>query len=117
MQIQLEAHETHTIQAYSNTEIKLNHVTYHADFIVSRDTLITPWDITQDGLQPILDLKPELIILGTHTPNALRQLDSIKQLCNQQIGIECMTIDAACRTFNILLSEYRHVVAGFMFEV
>ncbi|MDF1645491.1 MAG: MTH938/NDUFAF3 family protein [Legionellaceae bacterium] len=120
MQIQLEAHETHTIQAYSNTEIKTNNVTYHTPLIISRDTLITPWNIpnaaelNQAHLQVILDLEPEVIILGTHTPDTLRRLDIIRQLAEKHIGVECMTIDAASRTFNILLSEHRRVVAGFM---
>jgi uncharacterized protein len=120
MQIQLEAHETHTIQAYSDTEIKINQVMYHTNLILSRDTLITPWAIEEASTQ-LLDLNPEIIILGTHTPNQLRQLGHLKkleqQLCEKQIGIECMTIDAACRTFNILLSEHRRVVAGFIFDI
>ncbi len=120
MQIQLEAHETHTIQAYNQNEIKVNHHTYQTSFIVSRDTLITPWDIknaadlTLDLFQPILGLNPEIIILGTHTPDLLRRLDAVLMLQEKQIGTECMTIDAACRTFNILLGEHRRVVAGFI---
>ena len=123
MQIQLEAHETHTIQAYNDTEIKVNDVSYNTSFIVSRDSLISPWAIqdaaklNQDLLQPILDLNPEIIILGTHTPGALQRLDVVRQLCEKHIGIECMRLDAAARTFNILLSEHRRVVAGFIFGI
>ncbi len=123
MQIQLEAHETHTIQAYTDTEIKVNDALYQTSFIVSRDTLITPWAIQSADklnerlLQPILDLAPEIIILGTKNPSALQRLDMLKKLCEQHIGVECMTIDAACRTFNILLSEHRRVVAGFIFSL
>ncbi len=123
MQIQLEAHETHTIQAYSDTEIKINHILYHSNLILSRHTLITPWIIqeTSQTSTQLLDLNPEVIILGTHTPDKLRRLESIQtliqQLCEKQIGVECMTLDAACRTFNILLSEHRQVVAGFIFDL
>ena len=123
MQIQLETHETHTIQAYNDTEIKVNDVRYHTSFIVSRDSLITPWtlldtaELNEDLLQPLLDLEPEVIILGSKAPNVLRRLDCIRQLCEKHIGIECMTRDAACRTFNILLSEHRRVVAGFIFGI
>ena len=121
MQIQLEAHETHTIQAYTDTEIKVNNALYQTSFIVSRDTLITPWaiqsadELNERLLQPILDLAPEIIILGTKNPSALQRLDILKKLCEKHIGVECMAIDAACRTFNILLSEHRRVVAGFIF--
>ncbi|MDX2345288.1 MAG: MTH938/NDUFAF3 family protein [Legionella sp.] len=115
MQIQLEAHETHTIQAYSHTEIKINHIAYDSNFIISRDTLITPW-VLQDSLNLILDLKPEILIFGTNTPDFLRRSDIIRQFAEKQIGVECMARDAACRTFNLLLSEHRRVVAGFLFE-
>jgi uncharacterized protein len=119
MQIQLEAHEIHTIQAYSETEIKINQIIYHTDLILSRDTLITPWAI-QDAATLMLNLNPEVIILGTDTPDQLRHLNYFKQLeqslVEQQIGMEYMTLDAACRTFNILLGEHRRVVAGFIFD-
>lgn len=120
MQIQLEARETHTIQAYSDTEIKVNNISYHQSLIVSHDTIMSPWEVlhpsevTEDLLQPILQLNPEIIILGTHMPEHLRSLSCLKKLCEQHIGIECMTLDAACRTFNVLLGEHRRVVVGFI---
>ncbi|MCH9756576.1 MAG: hypothetical protein K0U37_05230 [Gammaproteobacteria bacterium] len=123
MQIQLEDRETHTIQAYSDTEIKVNDITYKTSFILSRDTLITPWAIqnaaklNQTHLQPMLDLDPEIIILGTEQPDTLRRLNAVRQLCEKHIGIECMALGAASRTFNILLSEHRRVVAGFIFNM
>jgi uncharacterized protein len=122
MQIQLEAHETHTIQSYTNTEIKVNHVVYSTSFILNRDTLISPWAaedpaaLHQALLQPLLDLDPEIIILGSNQPDAVRRLDAVRQLSEKHIGIECMAIGAASRTFNILLSENRRVVAGFIFN-
>ena len=36
-------------------------------------------------------------------------------LSKQRIGIECMSIGAASRTFNVLLGEGRRVVAGIIF--
>lgn len=120
MQIQLEAREQHSIQAYSDTEIKINQTNYTTSLIVSRDTLITPWainhttELTKSLLEPLLALQPELILLGTHAPHQLRQLNLIQALCEQHIGVECMDVGAACRTFNILLGEQRAVVAGFI---
>ncbi len=115
MQIQQETHEKHTIQAYSNEEIKINNVSYQQNLIVSHDQIITPWDIERETTR-LLDLSPELILLGTHHPEQLRASENIQKLCNAQIGIECMQLDAACRTFNLLLGEHRHVVAGFILQ-
>ncbi len=121
MQIQKEARDTYTVQAYDDTSIKIDDVVYHSSLIVSRDTLISPWEIaTPMGLneallQPILALNPEVIILGASQSDTLRALEVVKQLCEKQIGVECMSLGAASRTFNLLLSEHRHVVAGFIF--
>lgn len=121
MEIQLEAREPHTIQAYSDTAVTVNHEVYSNSIIISRDTLINDWsmiegsEFNKQSLAPLLALQPEIIILGSHNPDALRRLDSIRQLCEQKIGVECMDIGAACRTFNVLLSEERAVVIGLIF--
>ncbi|MDF1678456.1 MAG: MTH938/NDUFAF3 family protein [Legionellaceae bacterium] len=121
MQIQKESRDTYTIQAYDDTSIKLDDVVYHSSFIVSRDTLISPWKISTPTelnealLQPILELNPEVIILGASQPDTFRILEVVRRLCEKQVGVECMSLGAASRTFNILLSEHRRVVAGFIF--
>lgn len=120
MHIQLEPHEAHTIQAYHDTSIKINNIIYHDNLIVSRHHLITPWNVSfdpscnQTPLKPILELEPELIILGARNPYQLRQSILTTTVPKGSIGIECMSLDAACRTFNILLSEHRNIVAGFI---
>ena len=122
MEIQLEAREPHTIQSYSDTAITINHEVYAKSIILNHDTLISDWPVTQASelnaalLDALIALKPEIIILGSHNPDALRRLDIIRQLCEQNIGIECMDIGAACRTFNVLLSEERAVVVGIIFK-
>jgi len=35
---------------------------------------------------------------------------------NQRIGVETMDTPAACRTYNILAGEGRHVVGAFLIE-
>lgn len=121
MDIQLEAREPHTIQSYSDTAVTVNHEVYSKSIIIHRDILISDWPVTQaselnsEALASLIALKPEVIILGSHTPDALRRLDIIRQLCEQKIGVECMDIGAACRTFNVLLSEERDVVVGLIF--
>ena len=49
-------------------------------------------------------------------PENFRLCQCMSLLSQQRIGIECMSIGAACRTYNILLSEHRAVVAGFIFK-
>ena len=41
----------------------------------------------------------------------------MRPLIDARIGIETMDTAAACRTYNVLLSEAREVVAALLFEV
>ena len=40
----------------------------------------------------------------------------LRPLIERRIGVETMDIAAACRTYNVLLSEGRTVVAALLFE-
>ena len=121
MQINLEENETHAIQSYSDTQVMINHIIHEQNLIINQKNLITPWSLplkpnVQD-MQLLLDLKPEIIIIGHAHPTALNLPASISTaLANLRIGIECMPLGAACRTYNILLSEKRAVVLGVLFH-
>jgi len=71
-----------------------------------------PKSISQSDFQKILDLQPELVILGTgehlHFPDAKDML----LLQQQGIGVEVMGTAAACRTYNFLISDGRNVAAA-----
>jgi uncharacterized protein len=121
MEIQLETQEPHTIRSYNQDSITIQDKTYHQSLCVSAHHIHTPWlvsntqQLTLADLEPILQYHPEIIIIGravAHPP--LFYLAS--ELSRQQIGIEWMSIGAACRTFNILLGEHRAVALGILFE-
>lgn len=120
MQINLEQAETHAIQGYSETEIKIDAQTYGSSLIISRQEIIVDWSISsvqeldENLLQPLLSLNPEVIIIGHKQTGQLPPIQIYQQLSKLRIGLECMSIGAASRTFNILLNEYRAVVAGMI---
>lgn len=121
MQINLEIPEKNTIQAYSDTIITVNNADYCTSFIISREAIISSWTVnflhefTEETLQPILKLQPEVILIGHNQPDAQLPMPVVQFLANQRIGIECMSIGAASRTFNVLLGEERAVVIGIVF--
>ena len=57
-------------------------------------------------------LKPEVIIIGTGKKHLFLDRSLLKQLVALGIGYEVTTTSAACRTYNILISEDRRVVAA-----
>lgn len=119
MHISLETPDQHSIQTYSDSQIQINSLLYTQSLIVSKQEVLT--DITIRSIQGInetymeqlLKHKPELIIIG-HKEHCLPPIQRIAQLSQQGIGIEFMSIGAACRTYNILLSELRAVTLGLI---
>ena len=123
MQIHLETHLLHSVQSYTDSHITVNHIVYQHSLILSRNTLINNWSMQTDDpldqthIQPLLHLKPELILIGHAIPQyRLPEPMLMSTLSKQRIGIECMPLGAACRTFNLLLSEGRAVVLGVILD-
>jgi uncharacterized protein len=121
MYIQLEAYDQHSVQAYDEHQVRINQISYTENLIVSSTALITPWpiqtihDLNEETLTPIFELKPEIVLIGHQNLGNLPPLATI-QLCHEKrIALECMSSGAACRTFNVLLSEMRPVVLGIIF--
>ncbi len=122
MHIHLETTDRYSIEAYSETEVRINATPYQHNLIVSHAELITPWSInaitelTEETLAPLLKHQPEIILIAHAKINIFAPLAIIHSLAQQHIALECMLIGPACRTFNVLLSEKRHVVLGIIFE-
>ncbi len=120
MQINLENNENHSVEAYSDHQIKINAVTYKNSLLVSKNSIIDDLtiqsieDVDKALLEKIVALGPEIIILGHSETGKLLPVDLRSELSRLRIGFESMSIGAACRTYNVLLSEARAVVALFI---
>ena len=58
----------------------------------------------------------DVVIIGTGMTQVFPPTEYVVRLQKLGIGVEIMANDAACRTFNVLLSEDRHVVLALMFD-
>lgn len=120
MQISLDAAQPHAIQAYDENQIQINSINYAASVIVSRTEIIsdlaikTVSEMDEHTLECLMRLKPELIVLGHKQTGVFPPMSILTKLSQMRIGIECMSIGAACRTYNVLLSEDRAVVGCFL---
>ncbi|GGI75411.1 Mth938-like domain-containing protein [Legionella impletisoli] len=121
MQINKEPAELNSIQSYSEHEVKINQELYHSNLIVCREHIITTWEATtvqsldMELMKPILDTNPEVILIGHSKSQAQLPVQVLLPLSQQRIGVEAMSLGAACRTFNVLLSEGRNVTLGILF--
>jgi uncharacterized protein len=88
---------------------------------------LVPWQgavLTWDGaafetLSPahferILALDPELVIFGSGPRIRFVHPSLLRALIARRIGVETMDTPAACRTYNVLVSEGRSVVAALL---
>lgn len=122
MQIKLESLELHSIQSYNEKQIRVNGVDYASSVIISKDKINPQWKINSvleldpNNLAPLLESNPEVIIIGQQKLSEQIPKSVISFLSSLRIGIECMSIGAACRTFNVLLNENRLVVVGIILE-
>ena len=100
--------------------VEVNGQRYTASLIVTPDQLQLSWaainfaDLTQGHFTKIMDLKPEVVLLGTGQVHQFLHPSITQVLTNNGVAIECMTTAAACRTYNILMSEGRSVVAALL---
>jgi len=106
------------IQSYDDSRIKINNEFYQHNLIISKHKLITDWpaksitELTTKDLQVIIDLQPQIIVFGTGTVQKFPSTEALAFFYQQKIGVEIMTTGAACRTFTLLMSEARNVVAA-----
>jgi uncharacterized protein len=108
------------VRAYGNGELRINDHTYRSSIIVSASAVHSAPDIrvVEDlaALDPsrILALDPELVLLGTGQRQVFPPASFRAHFLRAGIGFEVMDTGAACRTFNVLVTEQRRVVALLM---
>jgi uncharacterized protein len=108
----------HTIRRYGPGEIVVGEQVLRGACIVSATRVIADWaarsaaTLDDAQLAPLLDLRPALILLGTREGQAPAPRALVAMLQRRGVGVESMTLGAACRTYNVLVHEGRAVVAG-----
>lgn len=108
------------INAYEPGWIAVNGEKYAGALIVSSETGCRPWSATDfDSLVPdhfkeLIHSRPELIVFGSGVRLRFPRPVWLAPLIELGIGVETMDTPAACRTYNILASEGRRVVAALL---
>ena len=110
------------ITAYTEDYIAINRQRYSSSLIVMANAIIADWGtphtvpltfelLTEREFDKVASLKPEVVLLGTGKSHQFLHPRVYQSLTQQGIALECMTTSAACRTYNILMSEGRNVAA------
>jgi len=109
------------ITGYETGSVFINNEAHQQSLIISPDSLISPWEVTdvsqlnETTLVSILEDHPEIVIIGTGETLILPEPKIIALFAQHQIGLEAMNTSAACRTYGILAAEGRKATAGIIF--
>lgn len=110
----------YSITAYNPDDITVNGTTYNESLVLSSQSIHCPWpvltvdDLDDFNLEPILKLKPRVVLLGTGKYQIFPDAKIYGLFGQKGIGLEVMNNGALCRTFNILVAEDREVVAAII---
>lgn len=72
--------------------------------------------LQEQDLDELLARRPEIVILGTGWMTQRPPRELVFAMARRGIGFETMDTPAACRTFNILVSEGRDVAAVLIIQ-
>ncbi len=111
---------TNVIHATTRHSVSINGQVYTTSVIVPSDAPLVPWhaatvaDLTEAHFDLIVAYRPELVVFGSGPVLRFVHPKLMRQLMAARIGVETMDTQAACRTYNILVSESRKVLAALL---
>jgi len=95
---------------------------FAASLLVPWTGAVLPWEPARfDALEAahferVAALDPEVVIFGSGARLRFPRPALLRVLIDRGIGVETMDLGAACRTYNVLVSERRAVVAALLLE-
>ena len=110
-----------TVTGYGPGYIEINGARHGGHLILAAE-FVQPWSVTRfellrpEDLAPALELEPEVVLLGTGERHRLADPRLTAYLARTGIALEPMSTAAACRTYNILMSDGRRVAALLLQE-
>jgi uncharacterized protein len=108
------------VRSYSPGELRIGAEVLRRSCVVRADRIVRDWrpqtldELTLEDLDVVLELEPEIVVLGVGERQRFPAVQITGALLARGVGCEVMTTDAACRTYNVLVSEDRRVVAALL---
>ncbi len=110
------------ITAYDDGFIAVNGRHLTKSFLLTPQRLLEDWpprsfdSLTESDLQALADLNCPIVLLGTGPRQRFPAPALMRSLIERRIGVEVMDSGAACRTYNVLMTEGRDVAAALIIE-
>ena len=109
-----------TIARHDGGSVWIGNQSYSGSVVVPWSGPVRAWApadfnaLTQAHFDEVLQLQPELVIFGSGARLRFPAPALLRELIARRIGVESMDSAAACRTYNVLVSEGRTVVAALL---
>lgn len=126
MKFQLETSEHNLISHYGPGSLAVNGNEYQTNLLITQDSVLENWAqggvdaLTIESFRPLLDLppelRPEIVLLGSGENHVFPDMSLLVALKREGLTVEVMNTRAACRTYSVLVSEYRSVAAA-LFQI
>ena len=123
MKLQAERFEgSNAISRHGPEGVIVDNVAWTTSVLVPWKGAVEAWPVaafsalTAAHFARIAELAPELVIFGSGPRIRFPAPALLRSLIDKRIGVETMDTAAACRTYNVLLSEGRAVIAALLFE-
>ena len=125
MKLHADKLDTQSVTAYGEGWIAVNGQRHTQSLVLASSGQLVPWtctrfeDLTEAHFSMLASLMteaPELVVFGSGSKLRFLPPALLRSLMGQRIGVDTMDTTAACRTYNILASEGRRVVAALLIE-
>ena len=122
MKLQPDRMDVLAVTGYGEGWVGINGDKVEHSVIISSKGALLPWpcqhpdDLTPNHFQAVSELGIELLIFGSGRRLQFPPTHCLQSLIQLGLGIETMDTQAACRTYNILAGEGRHVAAALIVQ-
>jgi uncharacterized protein len=88
--------------------------------IIAPGQLLRDWapqsiaELCAEHFEQVIEFNPEVVLFGSGAQHTFPPAATMAPLVRHGIGVEVMSTDAACRTYNLLMADGRRVVAALL---
>jgi len=106
---------------YGEGYVMVNGRRIEKSVVVLPDRILPDWppsafdELAAEHFSMLADLGREIVLLGTGSRLRFPRAEIVHPLVRAGVGVEVMDLQAACRTYNILMAEQRKVAAALLF--
>jgi uncharacterized protein len=110
------------ISGYGADHVLINKVRHEGNLVVLARHLVEGWapggfgGLSEADFAAIAPLGADIVLIGTGARQRFPKPALLRPLIDARMGFEVMDLAAACRTYNILVSESRVVAVALLFD-